>query len=209
MYYRLNGFKFDINLPFKEDDGTQHGYGVLTKRQDIWEANGITEHPDEPIPDYALNHVVENLDGTYTETPKTAAELDAEVVADKANALAEKLEEVRMIGRIKRAEIVADASPYEAASWSLKRVEAMAYNTARAATPPTHSPTLAPMLAVEATVRGVTLDVIVDRVLVNSNGLSQAEAAIAGSEGKHSDAIKALANAAEVRDYDETVGWAL
>ncbi|GEM_PF-6964897 len=147
--------------------------------------------------------------GVVTRTKDTVAMSAAEIAADKDSALTEALEEVRMIAKFKRAEIVHDASPYEAAGWSLKRAEAMAYDTARNATPPTHSPALAPMLAMEATVRGVTLDVIVDRVIANATALSQAEAAIAGSEGKHSDALKAFATAAEIRTYDATAGWAL
>ena len=170
------------------------------------------DNTNQPLPANmkATDSTTDTLaNGVVTRTRDVVAMSPEEIVADKASALVEKLEAVRMIGRFKRAEIVADASPYEAASWSIKRAEAMAYDTARNEVPPTHSPGLAPMLAVEATVRGVTLDTIVDRVLANAAALSQAEAAIAGSEGKHSDSLKVLGTAAEIRDYDETAGWAL
>lgn len=147
--------------------------------------------------------------GMVTRTNDVIPMTTDELATAKLEALASKLEEVRTIGRTKRAEIVADASPYEAASWTLKRGEAVAYNEARNANPPTHSPTMAPMLAMEAAVRVVSLDSIVDRVLANASALSQAEAAIAGSEGKHNDALALLDTIELIEAYDTSLGWAI
>lgn len=80
MYYRLNGKKINIMDPIKLL-GVDYGYGGIFSRPELWAMVGITQHPDEVIPDTALNHVTMNDDGTYTAIPKTQAELDAEALA--------------------------------------------------------------------------------------------------------------------------------
>jgi hypothetical protein len=65
------------------------------------------------------------------------------------------------------------------------------------------------MLALEGAARGTTTEDIVARVLRNADDFSRAEAVIAGTAGKHRDAIAALATADEITAYDITAGWPL
>ncbi|MFH2082061.1 MAG: hypothetical protein ABIK08_11320 [Pseudomonadota bacterium] len=107
----------------------------------------------------------------------------------------------------KRGEITKGISPAEMASWSIKRAEAMAYQVSGTAGD-------APMLQVEATARGVTLADLAAKVMAKAALLSQAEALIAGTNGKHNDALAALAAApgttvANMLAYDMTTGWPL
>lgn len=105
----------------------------------------------------------------------------------------------------KRATITRGISPAEMASWPIKRAEALAYQASANAAD-------APMLQVEAAARGVTLAVLADKVLVKAALLSQFEAAIAGNNGRHNDALDALAAAQgttveQMEAYDITTGW--
>lgn len=93
--------------------------------------------------------------------------------------------------------MTAGITPAEMASWSIKRGQAMAYQG---------DPAACPMLAAEAAARGVPLSAIVDRVLAAASALSAAEAAIAGTAGRHKDAVK---TAADPSAYDWSGGWPL
>lgn len=104
----------------------------------------------------------------------------------------------------KRNAITAGISPAEMASWPIKRAEAMAYQASGNAAD-------APMLQIEATARGVTLAALATKVLDKAALLSQMESGIAGTNGKHNDALDALAAGAATVDemlaYDFTTGW--
>jgi hypothetical protein len=116
-----------------------------------------------------------------------------QAVEDKVAAIEEKAAE-------QRAKVTGRSSPQEMASWPVKLDQARAYQTTPLAA-------AAPMLAVEASARGVTLADIVNRVLANASAYSDAEARIAGVSGKHKDAVRALADVAAVRAYAYLAGW--
>lgn len=88
----------------------------------------------------------------------------------------------------------------ETSSWPIKRAEAIAYTASGNAAD-------APMLSIEATARGVALASLVAKVQANNTAFSQLEATIAGVDGKHRDALAALATFADVAAYDLTTGW--
>lgn len=94
-----------------------------------------------------------------------------------------------------RAQFLAPASPYEAASWSLKLAEAKAY------------PSATPMLDIEAQARGVPLADLVAKVLAKATALAQLEAVISGVNGKHNDSIKAMTDIEAVKAYDWRGGY--
>ncbi len=89
-----------------------------------------------------------------------------------------------------RTKACSPASPFEAASWSLKIAEAKAGG--------------GQMLATEAKARGVPLEALVARVLTNSGNLAMLEATIAGVAGKHKDAARASDDPV---NYDWRGGW--
>jgi hypothetical protein len=80
-------------------------------------------------------------------------------------------------------------SPYEASSWPLKMAEAIAYPNC-------------PALTIEAQARGVTLEALVAKITSKAQQLAYLEAIIAGMNGRHNDAIKALTTIEEVCAYD-------
>lgn len=105
---------------------------------------------------------------------------------------------VDRLAKAKRDAIVANISPAEMASWTIKRGEALAYNGTDAS---------AQNLAAEATARGIPTSALVAKVLNKAAVLSGLEAAIAGAGGKHCEAIDALTLDADVVVYDITTGW--
>lgn len=117
-----------------------------------------------------------------------------------ADASAEVVAMIDAHARALRDGVVAGISSAEMASWTLKREQALAYDGTDAS---------APMLALEASSRGVPTSAVVARVLAKAAALSQLEAHIAGAAGKHGDAVKALATHAEVLAYDWSGGWPL
>ena len=111
---------------------------------------------------------------------------------------AELLANIDELAKTKRDAVVANISPAEMASWSIKRVEAAAYDGQDSSVP---------FLAAEAAARGVPTSSLVDKVLTKGAALSSLEAAISGVSGKHCDAIKAAASFAEALTYDYSTGW--
>lgn len=98
--------------------------------------------------------------------------------------------------------IVSYISSAEMASWPIKRTEATDYSKS-------HSEADAPMLLIEAQARGITLDVLVEKVLSKATALSQLEAEISGACGAHNDAIKSASTFEDVLSYDWRSGWPL
>lgn len=95
---------------------------------------------------------------------------------------------------------VKNISPAEMASWSIKLAEAAAFVASG-------NPASAPLLSIEATARGCTLADLIGKVNGNATGLAALEAAIAGTSGKHRDAVRALTTFADVLAYDWHTGW--
>jgi hypothetical protein len=115
-------------------------------------------------------------------------------------ALANKLAEIEDRAASQRRLVTGAVSPQEMSSWGLKLTEANAFDTAA-------GDSSAPMLAAEAKVRGVATAEIVARVLANANDYMHAEAAIAGTSGRHKDAVRQLAKVEQVLAYDAAAGW--
>ena len=95
-----------------------------------------------------------------------------------------------------RSRFLAPASLYEASSWALKLSEAQGHGI---------SPT--PMLDIEAQARGVSTAQLASKVVAKAQQLAVLEATIAGINGRHNDAIKALATVGEVIAYDWRSGY--
>jgi len=107
-----------------------------------------------------------------------------------------RCDEVDMLATEKRSLIVGNISPAEMSSWTLKKAEADAGK-------------LDGYLFVEATARGIPVLVLIDKVKAKASQYAQLEALIAGTNGRHTDAIKALTDSAAVQAYDIQTGWPL
>lgn len=136
-------------------------------------------------------------------TPEEDAEADAaeaawisaqQITAAKVIAAADR------IAKDKRDMVTASTSPAEMASWSIKRAEALDWQSSQLAAD-------APSLATEAQVRGIALADLVAKVLEKGTLLSQLEAAIAGRCGSIQDAARAATTTAELEAIDLLTGW--
>lgn len=154
--------------------------------------------------------IVDDGNGPYIaawnrpEPQPTQAEIDAAMLPATRTAV---IEQIDGHARTLRDQIVAGISPAEMASWAIKRAEAQAYVAS-------NNPTDAPMLAVEAASRAVSLDILANLVLQKAVGLAQLEAIIAGTAGRHTDTVRALAEAPgatadDLLAYDWSTGWPL
>lgn len=147
----------------------------------------------------AAGHWLQCIDGAWQSSDAAAVQaiIDAYTLADTQ---AEVCARINVHARALRDAAVAGISPAEMASWPIKRGEALALAAGGSAAD-------APMLVAEAAARGVPLTDIVARVQGNAGALAMLEAAIAGTEGKHRDAVKALPTFEAVLAYDFTSGW--
>ena len=125
--------------------------------------------------------------------------IDAFDVAALANARSAKVE---ALATAKRNAVVAPYSPGEMASWPIKRAEALAYQASGNSAD-------APNLSVEASARGMALSTLVGKVLQDAARFAGIEAAIAGTSGRHRDAIKAMTTHEQIMAYDYTTDWPL
>lgn len=111
-----------------------------------------------------------------------------------------KQAEVSAYAKGLRDQVVKAISVGELASWSIKLSEASKYAQTGQASD-------APMLDAEAVARGITLAELVGKVGGNATTFAGLEAAIAGADGRHRDAIKTLTTFEEVAAYDFSTGW--
>ncbi len=117
-----------------------------------------------------------------------------------ADAQVARCEEINMYAAGLRNSAIRGRSAGEMSSWSIKVTEARAFvATGLAANAPT--------LALTATVRGMPLVDLVQRVIDQSAPFLQAEAYIDGIRGKHCDAILAATDVRDVVTYDWHAGW--
>ncbi len=126
----------------------------------------------------------------------------AEIAEIKQKILSAKLAEIDRMAKDKRDFFIKDYSPGEMASWPIKRSEALSYQSAT-----TPSDANAPALSAEAAVRGISTQNLVAKVIENSGLLINIESMIAGTSGKHRDALSSMSTAQAIRDYDISVGW--
>jgi hypothetical protein len=119
---------------------------------------------------------------------------------DLATSKLKRQEEIDAYAAGLRNRVVRGRSGGEMASWAIKLNEARAYTS-------TSDPLQAPTLSAIASIRGITLADLAGRVIANSTPYLQAEAAIDGIRGKHSDAIDAMTTVADIITYDWHSGW--
>lgn len=149
----------------------------------------------------AAGHWLAEVDGVWQADDAEAVQaiIDAFDVAALANARAAKIE---ALATAKRNTVVAPYSPGEMASWPIKRAEALAYQASGNSAD-------APNLSVEASARGMALSTLAGKVLQDAARFAGIEAAIAGTSGRHRDAIKAMTTHEQIMAYDYSTGWPL
>ncbi|MDR2186846.1 MAG: hypothetical protein LBE62_02205 [Azonexus sp.] len=108
--------------------------------------------------------------------------------------------DILKLAKQKRDAATADIAPAEMASWAIKLAEAAAYKKNK-------DKTEAKLLEKEAKARGISLDALIVKVDGNAEQLSDLEAAISGTDGKHRDAVMALTDWAALYAYDYHAGW--
>lgn len=123
--------------------------------------------------------------------------IDAYTVQDAAADLCKQIE---AHAKQLRDAAVSGVSPGEIAAWPIKAREAAAYLSSG-------NPAEAPFLDAEAEARGATLEEIANRVQANANRLTLLEAQIAGTAGRHKDAIRAFTDFPALLAYDWRTGW--
>lgn len=156
---------------------------------------------------YQINQVDNTLMGVRKADGAIGSAIDDEITAiinaytvgDAANFVCVKIE---AMATQKRNIVIAPFSAGEMSAWPIKRSEAILFKQ-------TNNPSDAPYLANEATIRGITLLTLVDKVIADAARFSNIEAAIAGTSGKHRDAIKSLTTFEQVMNYNYTTGWPL
>lgn len=116
------------------------------------------------------------------------------------DAKAYKAADVSDHAKVLRDKVIRSISAGEMASWPIKLSEAAKYATTGQASD-------APMLNAEATARGIALADLVAKVGGNATVFAGLEAAIAGTDGAHRDAIKACETFEAVAAYDFSTGW--
>lgn len=120
--------------------------------------------------------------------PKTLTQLQNEIIVSANN-----------LANYKRGAITAGISPAEMAGWSIKRQEAIGYQTSGVS--------VAPNLVAEAQVRGIPIGALVQKVLANANQLLALESAIAGRRGAIQDAALAATTTEQLLAIDVNAGW--
>lgn len=141
------------------------------------------------------------VDGVWEASDDAAVQaiIDAFDVAEMANLVCKQID---ALATAKRNQVIAGYSPGEMASWPIKRAEALAYQVI-------NNESDAPNLDAEASSRGITLAALVAKVLADAERFAGTEAAIAGTSGRHRDAVRALTTHADIMAYDYTTGWPL
>lgn len=161
-------------------DHTEKGAGLIARIEDA-------------------GHAIWCLDGIWCSSDDAAVQVIidgytlAEAKAYKQNAIA-------LHAKALRDRVIALISAGEMAAWPIKLAESKAYATSGI-------PGDAPMLAAEALARGVSLAELCAKVGGKAEMFAAAEAAIAGADGMHRDAVAACVSFAAVADHDYSTGW--
>jgi hypothetical protein len=129
---------------------------------------------------------------------------EPEVPSNPSLSLSERKEQVKQevdfFAASLRNRITANISPAEMASWTEKERQARAFLES-------NSPTDAPLLNLEASVREIALAALANMVIAKADNLKTMEAYIAGICGKHRDAIDQITSVEAVAAYDWRQGW--
>lgn len=123
--------------------------------------------------------------------------IDGYSVEDCANYVCLQIEKM---ATSKRNVVVSPYSPGEMAAWPIKRAEALTYQSSG-------NPSDVPNLNAEAASRGMSLQTLVTKVLSDAARFSWIEAHIAGTSGKHRDAIRTCQTIEEITSYNYNTGW--
>lgn len=144
-------------------------------------------------------HVLRQENGVWVSSDDAAVQaiIDTYTLDD---AKARRAEEVAAHAKTLRDKVISAISSGEMASWPIKLAEASKYAQTGQASD-------APMLSAEAAARGIALPELVAKVDGNATTFAGLESAIAGADGKHRDAIKAVSTFDEVAAYDYLTGW--
>lgn len=147
----------------------------------------------------SAGYVLREENGTWTSSNDAAVQaiIDGYTLDD---AKAHKSAQVSAHAKVLRDKVIRTISAGEMASWPIKLAEAAKYAL-------TGQDADAPMLAAEAAARGITLAALVAKVGENATTFAALEAAIAGTDGAHRDAIKACETFEAVAAYDFSTGW--
>lgn len=147
----------------------------------------------------AAGHYIRYVDNEIEVSDEAAVQaiIDAYTL-DQAKAW--KCAQVAALAKELRNQIIANVSPAEMSSWPIKLSEAAKFAA-------TGNAADAPMLSAEASARNVTLAELIAKVNGNATVFSGFEAVIAGVDGKHRDAIKALTTFEAVASYNYSTGW--
>jgi hypothetical protein len=161
--YLLNNIKFNPDIQRTIGD-VQYPHGWF--RDPLERAKiGVTEVPDPIVPDDRLFTSVENPDGSYTATPRTATDLAAKLETEKANFVYQIDADT---DSIIRAVIGERASEYELAEKEATSYKAAGYP----ATPVPGS------VSSWATAKGWTNTAAADNILATATGWRTAQATI-------------------------------
>lgn len=148
----------------------------------------------------AAGHWLEWRDGTWHADDDVAVQaiIDAYPLAACQREIAA---DIAAHAKSLRDAVVAGISPAEMAAWSIKLREATAWTASG-------NPADAPMLGLEAQARGTPVAELAARVLRNAAQLAALEAVIAGTAGRHTDAVMAAdMSFAAALGYDWHTGW--
>jgi hypothetical protein len=119
-----------------------------------------------------------------------------------ADAKAHKAAEISAFAKAQFDVAIAGISAGELAGWPILRAEAIAYGASG-------NDADCPSIVQEATDRGIEVDALVAKINTNAAYFNSLRAKIAGTSGKHRDAVSALTTFAEVAAYDYSTGWSL
>lgn len=144
-------------------------------------------------------HAIWCLDGIWCSSDDAAVQaiIDSYTL-DECKAYTQAV--IAMHAKALRDQVIATISAGEMAAWPIKLSEAVKYAASG-------DPADAPMLAAEAQARRVTLTDLCSKVGEKGAMFSAAEAAIAGVDGRHRDAVSACDSFAAVASYDYSTDW--
>lgn len=144
-------------------------------------------------------HMLRQHDGVWISSNDAAVQaiIDGYSLSD---AKAAKSLAVSLHAKALRDKVTRNIADGEMASWPIKRDEAREYSAAGELAQ-------CPELRKEAAARGIPLAQLVAKVNGNAARFMGAETAIGGTDGKHRDAIAALATFEAVAAYDYSTGW--
>lgn len=146
----------------------------------------------------AVGHWLIHSDGEWLSSDDAAVQaiIDNYSLDD---ARAARCDEVTVRTRHLFDQAIADNSRGELAAWPLLVSEATAYQTSTSVATPN--------LVLEAQARGCTVTELAQRVLANAAQYQALRAQIAGTSGRHRDAINALTDFSAIVGYDFSTGW--